>query len=250
MTKFKIGIALGGGGARGFAHLGVLKALEENGITPDIISGVSAGALVGVFIASGRKPDDIFNLMKNNKFNDYVQLIVPKNGLFSLEKTNKLLKEHLSSDDFEELKIPLFVAATNILKGEIEYFNSGKLSTVIQASMSIPVLFSPVKIGKDLYADGGIINNLPVEPLMGKCRKIIAVNISPLQRVTKIQNLAEAAARTFQLSVNATIKGIEDKCDLYIAPEKLSKFDLLNTSHFDEMFEIGYDFCKNMKITL
>ncbi|MBE0639630.1 MAG: patatin-like phospholipase family protein [Bacteroidales bacterium] len=250
MKKYKIGIALGGGGARGFAHLGVLKALEEKGIQPDIISGVSAGALVGVFIASGMKPDDIFTMMKENKFNDYAQVIVPKNGLLSLDRTRELLKKHLSVDDFADLKIPLYVATTNLFEGKIEYFNKGDLTTIIQASMSIPVLFSPVKIGQSLYADGGIMDNLPVEPLIGKCRKIIAVNISPLQTILKIQNLIDAATRAFQLSVNATTKGIDGKCDILIEPEKLSKFELLNTSHVDEMFEIGYEYCKNLKIAL
>ena len=250
MKKFKLGIALGGGGARGFAHLGVLKALEEKGIQPDVISGVSAGALAGVFIAAGEKPDAVFEMMKTNKFNDFAQVIVPANGLLSLEKTRKLLEKHLTAVTFDDLKIPLFIAATNLLEGKVEYFSSGKLALIVQASMSIPVLFSPVKIGKGLYADGGIMNNLPVEPLIGKCKKIIAVNISPLQTAVKIQNLIDAAARTFQLSVNATIKGIEDKCDLFIEPEKLSKFDLLNTSHVDEMFEIGYEYTKKLTIKL
>jgi len=246
MKKYKIGIALGGGGARGFAHLGVLKALEEKGIKPDVISGVSAGALVGVFIAAGQKPDDVFEMMKVNRFNNYAQVIVPNSGLLSLDKTSKLLEKHLSAETFDDLKIPMFIAATNLLEGKIEYFNSGKLPVIVQASMSIPVLFSPVKIGKGLYADGGIMDNLPVEPLLGKCRRIIAVNISPLQKITRVHNLIDAATRAFHLSVNATIKGIEDKCDLYIEPEKLSRFDLLNTSHVDEMFEIGYEYTKKL----
>ncbi len=246
MKKYRIGLALGGGGARGFAHLGIIKALQEKGIQPDVISGVSAGALVGVFIAAGHKPDDVFDMMKENKFNNFAQLIVPNSGLLSLGKTGKLLEKHLAAKTFDDLKIPLFVAATNLLEGRIEYFNSGKLSAIIQASMSIPVLFSPVKIGKGLYADGGIMDNLPVEPLIGKCRRIIAVNISPLQKITRVHNLIDAATRAFHLSVNATIKGIEDKCDLFIEPAELSKYDLLNASHVDEMFEIGYEYTKKL----
>jgi NTE family protein len=248
MKKYKIGVALGGGGARGFAHLGVLKALEEKGIQPDVISGVSAGALVGVFIAAGQKPDDVFEMMKKNKFHNYAQVIVPNSGLLSLEKTGKMLEKHLSAKTFDDLKIPLFVAATNLLEGKIEYFNSGKLPVIIQASMSIPVLFAPVKIGKGLYADGGIMDNLPVEPLLGKCRRIIAVNISPLQTIARVHNLIDAATRAFHLSVSATIKGIEEKCDLFIEPGELVNCDLFDTSNVDEMFEIGYEYTKQLSI--
>lgn len=246
MKKYKIGIALGGGGARGFAHLGVLKALEEKGIQPDVVSGVSAGALAGVFVAAGQKPDEVFEMMKKNKFHDYAKVIVPNSGLLSLEKTGKMLEKHLEAKTFDDLKIPLFVAATNLLEGRIEYFNSGKLSAIIQASMSIPVLFSPVKIGKGLYADGGIMDNLPVEPLIGICRRIIAVNISPLQKITRVHNLIDAATRAFHLSVSATIKGIEEKCDLFIEPGELANCDLFDTSNVDEMFEVGYEYTKKL----
>ncbi|NCC74481.1 MAG: patatin [Sphingobacteriia bacterium] len=250
MKKFKTGIALGGGGARGFAHLGMLRALEEKGIKPDVISGVSAGAMVGAFIASGKSPDEIFRLMKDNKFTDFAQVIVPKSGLLSLDKVRKLLKKHLAIDNFSELKIPLYVAATNLLDGKTEYFNSGSLLDAVQASMSIPVLFSPVKIGKGLYADGGIMNNLPVDPLIGKCKRTICISISPVQKAKNIKTLIDAAVRTFQLSVEANTRGIEDKCDLFIEPEALADYDLLNTSHVDEMYDIGYEYCKNLKIKL
>lgn len=250
MAKYKIGIALGGGGARGYAHLGVLKALFEKDIKPDIISGVSAGALVGAFIASGREPEQILELMKKNKFTDFAKVILPHNGLLSLDKMKKKIVEHLDAETFGDLKLPLYIAATNIVEGKVEYFSEGKLLPAIQASMSIPILFSPVEINGAFYSDGGLMNNLPVDPLLKKCKKIIAVNISPIQKSKKVDGLIEMAARTFQLSVNSTITGVDEKCDLFIEPEALTKFDILATEHADEMFEIGYEHTKNMKIKL
>lgn len=250
MAKYRIGIALGGGGARGYAHLGVLKALAEKGIEPNIISGVSAGALVGAFIASGKKPVDILELMKKNKFSDFAEVIVPHNGLLSLKKMTRKLDKYLEARTFDDLKIPLFIVATDIIKGELKYFDSGDLLKIIQASMSIPVLLAPVEIEGSLYSDGGLMDNLPVEPLLGKCKKIIAVSISPIQKTKKVDGLVQMAARSFQLGVNATTKGVEDKCDLFIEPEELTKFDILAADKADEMFEIGYEFTKKMKIKL
>jgi NTE family protein len=250
MAKYKIGLALGGGGARGYAHLGILKALEEKGIKPDIISGVSAGALAGVFIASGKNPEEILEMMKKHSITDFAKVILPHNGLLSLDRMKKMLKEHLEVKTFSELKIPLYIAATNIIEGKAEYFNEGPLMPVLQASMSIPVLFAPVEIDGLLYSDGGIMDNLPVAPLLKKCRKIIAISISPIQKIKKVDGLIEMAARTFQLSVNATIKGIEEKVNVFIEPEELTKFDILATSHADEMFEIGYNHAKQLKIIL
>ncbi len=121
---------------------------------------------------------------------------------------------------------------------------------VLQASMSIPVLFAPIEIDGALYSDGGIMDNLPVSPLLKKCKKIIAISISPIQKTKNLDGLIEMAARTFQLSVNATTKGVEEKVNVFIEPEKLTKFDILATSHADEMFDIGYEHTKQMSFKL
>ncbi len=246
--KYKIGVVLSGGGARGFAHLGVLKALEEKGIQPDLISGVSAGALAGVFYAAGYQPEEIHKLLKDNRFGDMAKVIIPRTGLLSLDKVKEIIKKHIKQKDLSELKTPLIVATTDLNKGETRYFDKGDLVQIIQASMSIPVLFSPVEIEGHFYSDGGLLDNLPVECIREQCNKIIAINISPVQETEKTNNLIEIAARTFQLGVNSNTTASKKLCDVLIEPERLSEFEILDAGKADELFDVGYQYTKKADI--
>lgn len=248
--KYKYGIALGGGGARGYAHLGVLQALEEKGIKPDIIAGTSAGAIAGAYIASGKSPKDAFELFKKHRLIDFVQVRMPKTGLMNLDKLRNRLSEDIKADDLKDLDIPFYVTVSDIINGKVEYINEGPLVKLVQASASIPVLFSPVEIDGKMYSDGGLLDNVPVEPLQDICRKIIAVNISPIQKTDRVKNLIQIAARTFHLSVNSTVHELEERCDLIIEPKKLSEFDILDASRAQEAYDTGYEYCKSLDIDL
>ncbi|MBS0011956.1 MAG: patatin-like phospholipase family protein [Bacteroidales bacterium] len=248
--KHKIGIALGGGGARGYAHLGVLKALEEKGIKPDIIAGTSAGAIAGAFIASGYSPEEAFDLFKKQKLSDFVQVKVPKTGLLNLDRLRDSLAKHIKAEDLKDLEIPFYVAVSDIVNGRVEYYNEGPLVKLVQASASIPVLFAPVEIDGKLFSDGGLFANVPVKPLQKKCKKIIAVNISPINKTDRLNNLIQIAARTFHLSVSSTTQQLEDNCDLVIEPDKLAEFEILDASKADEIYKAGYEYCKNLDIDL
>jgi len=240
----KIGIALGGGGTRGFAHLGVLKALEEEGVIPDVVSGVSSGAIVGAFIASGKKPDEIMALMKDNKFLDYAKVRLPITGFFTLDKFEENIEKQLSASDFSDLKLPFYVAVSNLYNGKVEYINEGALIPALQASCSIPILFAPVEINGQLYVDGGLLDNLPYKPLVGQCDKIVAINILSPKETHKIGNLIEVAMRTFELSIGINKEILEHECDLLIEPAGLEKYNILDTSRAEELYSIGYDYCK------
>ncbi|MBK5240677.1 patatin-like phospholipase family protein [Clostridium sp.] len=244
--KLKIGIALGGGGARGFVHLGVLTALEEKGIIPDIVSGVSAGAIIGAFIASGKKPSEIMELIKDNKFIDYAKLRLPTTGLFSLDNFQKNIERDLPARSFSDLKLPFYVAVTNLYSGKVEYLDEGPLIPEIQASCSIPMLFLPVEINGNLYIDGGLLDNLPCKPLIGKCDKIIAINILACGKIDKIGNLKEIAVRTFELSISINRELAQKECDILIEPTGLENFNILDNSNCKEMFRIGYDYCSKI----
>ncbi|RUT79079.1 patatin-like phospholipase family protein [Ancylomarina longa] len=243
-----IGIALGGGGARGFAHLGVLKALEEKGIRPDIISGVSAGALIGAFLASGNSYQEILKSLKNKGIMAYSKLQYPKYGLFSLDGLKKEIIKHIKIKRIENLKIPLYIAVSNLNDGRVEYIKEGKLIPYLLASVSIPVLFSPISIDKKMYVDGGLFDNLPISPLLGKCDIIIAVNVSPIQKIEKFDNLVQVASRTFQLGVHSNIIRHKEKCSLYIEPTGLREYEILNGANAQEIFDLGYNYTKNMEI--
>jgi NTE family protein len=120
----KIGIALSGGGVKGFAHLGVLKALEEKGIEADVLAGVSAGAIVGSFIAAGKKPLEVMELINESDFFDFAKLSLPNRGIFTLDNMTENLKKSLGIKSFEELKIPFYVGAANIDYSSFSIYSS------------------------------------------------------------------------------------------------------------------------------
>jgi len=234
------GIALSGGGARGFAHLGILKAFIENGLAPDIISGVSAGAIVGAFYANGYQPDEILEMFIEKRLFQLIRLTIPKEGLLKPAGFNELFNEYLKINDFSNLKIPLFIAATNINTGKIEYFSQGRLDEKIFASCSIPILLNPVRIGNQTYVDGGVVDNLPVKPLKGKCRKIIGINVNPLYEDSRVKGIVHIAERIFYLNIVSNSREHIPDCDLYIEPQRLKGYGIFEISKAREMYEIGY----------
>jgi NTE family protein len=154
----------------------------------------------------------------------------------------KVLSKYIKQERIEDLPIPFFVTVANLLTGEVEYKDKGELIPYVQASSSIPVLFSPVEIDGIPYVDGGLVDNLPVAPLEDCCEHIIGVSISPVQRVEEVENLIQIAARTFQISVNSQLNKIREKCDTFIQPDGLAEFGLLDTSKAEELFELGYNY--------
>ena len=180
-AEYKTGIILSGGGARGFSHLGVLQALNEAGVYPDILSAASAGAIVGVFYSDGYKPLEILKLLAGNKRLDYFGFVVPKDGLMEMTGLRKILNRYLNARKFEDLKVPLIITATDLNHGKPTYFSNGELLNVIVASASIPVLFKPVIINNIEYLDGGIMDNFPVRPLLNKCEYYMTLYIALLE---------------------------------------------------------------------
>jgi NTE family protein len=237
---YKIGLALSGGGARGFAHLGVIQALNDAGIFPDVITGTSAGALVGVLYADGYSPKEILGLMNSGSRLDFMRPTLPREGLLQLGGIVKILKTSLRAKTFEELKIPLFVSATDLNNGKAEYFSKGDLIEPVIASASIPVLFQPVVINSIYYVDGGVMDNLPVYPIENICRFIIGSFVNPVGYVEKISGLINIAERTFMLSISKEIIEKAKKFDLFIAPPELINYKILDPEKAEELFSIGY----------
>ena len=188
-NKYPIGYALSGGFIKGFAHLGVMQSLLEHDIKPNILSGVSAGALAGVFYADGNEPHKVLDYFSGHKFQDLTKLVIPKVGLFELGEFIDFLKTNLKAKTMEELQIPLIITATDLDHGRVVHFHKGNIAERVAASCCMPVLFSPVKIEGTHYVDGGVFMNLPVSTIRRVCSKVVAVNISEhfcgsLSRVT------------------------------------------------------------------
>jgi NTE family protein len=240
VKKYNIGLVLSGGGARGFAHLGFIQALNDSGIFPEIISGTSAGALVGVLYADGHTPREILHLMNVGSRLDFMRPAVPREGLLQINGIAKILKNNLRASTFEELKIPLYVTATDLNNGKAEYFCKGDLINAVIASASIPVLFQPVLINNIHYVDGGVLDNLPLRPIESKCRKLIGSFVNPVGYVEKLSGLINIAERTFMISMSKEIIEKARKFDLLIAPPELENFKILDPEKAEDLFELGF----------
>ena len=238
--QYKIGLVLSGGGARGFAHLGVIQALNDAGIFPNVISGTSAGALVGVLYADGYSAEEILKLLNSGSRLDFMRPAMPREGLLQINGIIKILKTALHAKNFEDLKIPMFVTATDLNNGKAVYFSKGDIFEPVIASASIPVLFQPVKIDDISYVDGGVLDNLPLRPIENSCRILIGSFVNPVGYMEKISGLISIAERTFMLSMSKEIYEKAKKFDLFIAPLELRNYKILDPEKAHELFEIGY----------
>ena len=242
--QYKTGLVLSGGGARGFAHLGVIQALNDTGIFPDVISGTSAGAIIGVLYADGHNPKEIMKLLNSGSRLDFMRPALPREGLLQINGIIKILKTSLRAKNFKELIIPLFVSATDLNNGKAVYFSEGDLLDPVIASASIPVLFQPVKIADISYVDGGVLDNLPLRPIENKCNILIGSFVNPVGYMEKISGLINIAERTFMLSMSKEIIEKAKRFDLFIAPLELRNFKILDTEKAEELFTIGYNATK------
>ena len=177
--QVRLGVALGGGFARGLAHIGVLKVLEEENIAVDFIAGTSVGSVIGAAYASGISAKELEEIASLVRFKDFSRWTVSRFGIFNNDKMAVLLRKVLRCKTFEELRIPLAVAATDVVTGDAVVFTSGELIDPVRASCAYPGMFLPVNINGRLLVDGLLAHSVPTVPLreMGADR-VIGVNLS------------------------------------------------------------------------
>ena len=243
---YKLGIALSGGGIRGMCHAGVLKALGEYGVKPDIISGVSAGAIVGALYADGYSPDEIAGFFEHVEFRKMTKMRIPNGGFFGIESFEKFLAGKLRAKTFKELKIPLRIVATNLDKGESVVFTSGNLLDAIIASSTFPVLFTPKVINGENYIDGGVFKNFPVSTIRDDCEKIIGINASPLVADKYKMSVLNVAIRSYNFMFKANILHDKELCDFLIEPVDMANYETFDTEKSLEIYELGYQTAKEM----
>ena len=236
----KMGLALSGGGARGIAHLGVLEAFDELGITFDEISGTSFGAVAGAFYASGIKPAELLKLVIKTKLILFVRPAISKTGLLKVEKLNDLFSRHLPVNCFEYLEKKLTVNATDIKKGEIKYFHQGSLIPAILASCCMPVIFDPMVIEGTAYIDGGILNNLPVEPLQPSCEIIVGSHCNPVHPDFKVKNAKALLERTLLMAIRNNTLQRQKSCHVFIEPSRLGSYIGSDFDKAQSIYDIGY----------
>jgi NTE family protein len=240
-TPYKFGIALSGGGARGILHIGVLEALHHYGIHPEIVSGTSMGALVGVFYAAGMEPLKILELVKMSKMHKMIKWKLPSSGLLDMKSVQAILEEYLPSDDFSALKKPFFCTVTNLSSGFTETKSSGKLFQWVMASASVPVIFEPLIIDGSTYVDGGLFNNLPSGCIRDQCHFLIGVHVNHNGPEKNINGFKAIAERTFRLIFAKNVQESLRICDFVIDPPQTRQFDTFDFNRADELFRIGYD---------
>lgn len=241
MDKKKIGLALSGGSVLGTAHIGSLRALEENGIRPDYIAGTSIGAFVGAFYAFGFSCDEIEKIALEFKWLDIVDLSLSKYALLSNGKMEKLIKKHLGDRQIEEAKIPLAIVATDIAKGKKVVFKKGPVSKAVMASTCIPGIFKPVEIEKKVLVDGGVLENLPVKTVkkMG-AEHIIAIDLNAKHKFKKPGHILDVIIASFHLLMKNSTMMQSKLADWNITPD-LSRFNYIDSSQIPDLIKKGYE---------
>ena len=244
MKKLKIGLALGGGGARGFAHLGAIKCFEENNIKFDYIAGTSVGSLVGSLYASGLNYDELYNIASKLTLKD-----IKKNKIFFMpddtDGIENIIINNSPVQNIEQLKIPTSIIAVDLISGNEVDITKGNLSKAVAGSCCVPSIFNPVEFEGMHLLDGGLSNNIPSDI----CRKhncdiVIAIDVNPTRgQGTDSLKLFDVLAASLRIMMKSnSVKG-EMYADTFIAPN-LKNFSSMSNDGFEEMIEIGYNATK------
>lgn len=245
--KPKIALVLGGGGAKGVAHLGVLEVLEEAGVEIDLIVGTSAGSIIGALYADN--PDslalkniimhatkkDIANISLSAVFNGVNSL----KGVFDGKVGEEFLKKHMKAKDFSELLIPFIAIATDIKTGDTVALCSGPVATAVRASYSLPGLFSPVEIGEMMLVDGGV--TAPVAPRIARkegAEFVIVVNIATPIKKLDITNMITVVKRASHITFNSFVQELLKDADVVIEPD-VGDVGMFDDMRNEEMYQSG-----------
>lgn len=237
---YDLGLALSGGSIKGFAHLGVLKCLEERDLRPDIIAGTSAGALMGALYADGYSPQEIFELLREQGFMGMTTLRPSGGGVFDTSKFVRYLKELLHHERLEELPLPVRIVATDLDAGDQHVFSEGPLAEVITASCCIPVLFNPIVLDGVRYVDGGLFRNLPVSVIRSECREVIGVNLGPEEDSEYKKTVFGVANRAWELVFRQNTRPDKEACDLLLETQEVLQYGMFEVDAATEILEIGY----------
>ena len=247
-SDLKIGIVMSGGGALGFAHIGVLKALKDIGITPTFFAGSSMGALVGVFAAAGMEPEDMKKMVFSERIYKPITLITVPSfgkepfGFSSHKRVQEILDKYIPYDNFESLPYYLSVCATNLNKPQAELISSGdNLKKFVLASMSIAYIFKPIKINGITYIDGDNSNHVPAQDIRKKVDILIGVDVMPIYEKKSFDSVMDINTRLYYLDANRLGKAGRELCDFMIPVHECSNYKMLDFDKFKEIYQIGYD---------
>ena len=236
----KIGLALGGGAAKGIAHIGVLKSLHKAKISVDYVSGTSAGAIVASYFAFGKKVEKLDVLADLLRAQAVMNLKIGRLGLMSTDKLEKYLRDALGDVNIEDAHIPLAICTTDINTGKTKYFREGPLVPALCASSAVPGLVKPVRIDNNLYVDGGISNNVPLEILEEMGAGItIGVDLNGVKQYPEVESLFDVVTNAMDIAIDLRTRDQLKKATVAIELD-LSKFSRLdNKDSYKSVIEVG-----------
>ncbi len=218
-TKHTVGLALSGGAVRGIAHIGVLEILEQEGVPIHCIAGTSAGSIIGALYAAGVPLSEIRRIALKTKWKNVFRLTVPKMGLISSEGIAAFLEDILPVKKFSSLRIPFSAVATDLKTGDKVSITSGSIAKAVQASCSLPVIFTPTKVGGKLLVDGGVASQIPVrtvrEELGASIVIAVDVNYRSLES-NRYDNLLKIAAHLSMIIASRNAREEERFADIVI----------------------------------
>ncbi|MBN1525721.1 MAG: patatin-like phospholipase family protein [Spirochaetales bacterium] len=235
----RLGLSLSGGAARGLAHIGVIKVLQEEEIPVSFISGTSVGSLIGAMFAAGLNWREMEEIVRSVTWKDIAQLTIPKLGIAKHERLAKLLDEILAGKTFEQLAVPFAAIAVDICTGEEIILNSGPVAKAVQASSSVPGIFEPTIIDGRYLVDGGLVNNLPVNIVkeMGATH-VIAVDLNlNIYSLEPPKNILDILYRSYQI-ILAIRKRERKNADFFVAPN-LEDYNYHDIKQLDDLMICG-----------
>jgi len=216
----KIALALGGGAARGFAHIGVIKALEAQGIVPDIVVGTSAGSVVGALYASGMSGFELQKLALQMKENMLADWALPNRGVLKGEALQEFINQNAKNQTIQNMPKPLGVVATDLQSGEMVLFRRGDTGMAVRASSAVPGVFQPIEISGRDYVDGGLTSPVPAQSARAMGADfVIAVDISSVSRRDKLSGTLDVLLQTFAIMGHTISRHELEDADVVIRPK-------------------------------
>lgn len=243
----KIGLALGSGGLRGLAHLGVLKVFEKEKIQIDCVAGCSIGSLVGALYCCGHKLDTIIKLATHLKKRHWLDFAVPQMGLFGGEKILEMMRLLTKNGEFTDLKIPLSVVATDLNRGESVILNQGLVSNAVRASTSVPGIFVPYVMEDRLLVDGAVLNPTPIDVVFNMgADLVIAIDLSYANTDFKVTSMFDVIIKSIDIMEQELIKHRRDKDNVILLRPDIAHISPSSFDHMDECIALGEACAQNM----
>ena len=237
-----VALVLGSGGARGYAHIGVIEVLEKQGIHPDFIVGTSAGSIVGSIYASGKTAAELHDIALNLKPNDVRDVNVSLKGFFNGQKVENYINRQVNNTPLQNLKIPMYVVATELKNGEKTVFNYGNTGQAVRASTAIPSMFVPTKIGDTEYVDGGLVSPVPVQVARDLGADIvIAVDILAQPIHTETSNVWGLFNQNINIMQGRLAEEELKNADIVIQPDLKEKAHIFDVTGREMAIQAGVD---------